>query len=255
VAQKTYLPQEEIEIEFSFTNVTPESVVVNPFPPEVKIKMPTLPGDEVVRSFAAGTKELVLKPGKTVVYDFAWNQEDDYGNQVTPGWYYAVVEHRSRKASDTEYGRSLSTSLRGAQFLIQFPQGPMEQTIEVNQSETIGELSMTLETVDLYAEGVTFLVLVTSPDYIYNKAEPLPIPWGDYFYVRYSADGFVKDVAVAGKVYLPEGIRYDWGYNPVFLDPVPKDAKELKLAIYVCRFGDWQGPWEFEVPLMSTESN
>ena len=249
VAPKICLPGEEIEIEFSFTNITPESIVVNPFPPKMNVVMPTLPGDEVVRSFAAGTKELVLKPGETIVHNFKWNQKDNDGNQVTPGWYCTVVEHRSRKASEAEYWRSLSTSLRRAQFLIQFPQGPMEKTIEANQSVTIDNLTMTLETVDLYVKGVTFFVLVTSPDYTYSKEEPLPIPWGDYFEVRYNIDGFFKDATVAGKTYLPEGIRYDWGYNPVFLDPIPSDAKNLTLAIYVCRFGDWQGPWEFKVSL------
>jgi hypothetical protein len=31
------------------------------------------------------------------------------------------------------------------------------------------------------------------------------------------------------------------------LDPVPIDAKELTLKI--TKLGDWEGPWEFKVPL------
>jgi len=44
------------------------------------------------------------------------------------------------------------------------------------------------------------------------------------------------------------------GKSPLFLirkilrlDPVPSDARELTFTI--TKFGDWQGPWEFHIPL------
>jgi hypothetical protein len=38
-----------------------------------------------------------------------------------------------------------------------------------------------------------------------------------------------------------------WGYDLARLDPVPSDAR--KLTFTITRLGDWEGPWEFHVPL------
>jgi len=38
-------------------------------------------------------------------------------------------------------------------------------------------------------------------------------------------------------------VRYKWDDN----DPVPNDAKLL--IFIITRFGDWEGPWVFKIPL------
>lgn len=44
-----------------------------------------------------------------------------------------------------------------------------------------------------------------------------------------------------------DGITLNWAHPYVPLDPVPSDATELIFTIP--RFGDWEGPWEFRIPL------
>lgn len=55
IKQDILLPGEEVEINMTFTNRASEPTVVSPFPPEIRIDMPTLPGDETVRHFNGGS--------------------------------------------------------------------------------------------------------------------------------------------------------------------------------------------------------
>lgn len=43
------------------------------------------------------------------------------------------------------------------------------------------------------------------------------------------------------------GMELTWGNDATWLDPVLSDAKELTFTI--TEFGDWEGPWEFRIPL------
>jgi hypothetical protein len=139
--QTTYLPEQGVEVQFSFTNIASELVTVSPFSPEIKILLPTLPGrdlDKIVRSFAAGTEELKLEPGETATYDLTWDQRDDQGQQVAPGWYHIEVKHTASKVAQPTRRQSERGTV--TKFLIQFPQGAMKKTIEVNQSQTVTNL-------------------------------------------------------------------------------------------------------------------
>ena len=66
-------------------------------------------------------------------------------------------------------------------------------------------------------------------------------------YGQYIVDGLAKESGPAAVSHLDEGIRLRWGYEPEYLDPVPSDAEEL--VITIASLGDWEGPWEFRIPL------
>jgi len=235
-----YLPGEEIIIEFTFTNDDSQPLIISPFPPEVNIYLPTLPEpDSKIRSFAAGAQELELEPGETRTYSLLWDQ------QVIPGWYSVEVERNIRAAAqETE---AATTVGHVTKILIRYPQGAMERTIEVNQSQTLNDLTVTLEQVELSADGARFLALVTSPDYSVPQGAALAPPeWRGPVYAQYAVDGLTKRARVANMGYFEEGIRLRWGYD-IGLDPVPVDARELTFTI--TSFGDREGPWQFEIPL------
>jgi hypothetical protein len=256
-----YLPEEEVEINFTFTNVASEAAVVEPYPPRMRIFMPSLPGpyeEDIVRSFPPGAEELKLEPGESASYTFTWDQRDESGQQVTPGWYEVEVKHTVRKAAEPEGGYSITGT--EARFLIQHPQGAMEKTIEVNQSQTATglpftwkreelaiDVTITLERVELTAEGARFRALVTSPSYTLSQG-PLPPPqWMLAAYAQYTVDGITKDAGVAGMRPLKDGLQLQWGYDPAKLDPVPSDAR--KLTFTITKLGDWEGPWKFSISL------
>jgi hypothetical protein len=72
--------------------------------------------------------------------------------QVSPGWYSVEV--------------TLATS-RGSAYriLVLPPEGVMEKMIEVNQSQTVNGITITLDRVELTATGMKVYAFSTPPDY------------------------------------------------------------------------------------------
>lgn len=233
---------------------------MSPFPPEIKIiELPNLqPPDRVVRTFPAGSEELELQAGKSVSCIVKWDQKDDSGQQVSPGWYGVEVTAASRKATEPTGGhvRGLATKV-----LVLPPEGVMEKTIDVNRSLTVTglpftwnreeqliDVTITLEQVEMTADSVRFTALVTSPSYSLPQGPELAPPqWMLAAYAQYTVDGVTKDAGVAGMRPLENGLQLLWGYAPENIDPIPSDAKELTFTI--TQLGDWEGPWEFKIPL------
>lgn len=244
--QPSYLPGEGVDIEFSFTNTGTEPITVSPFPPKIQIMLPR-PYD-VVRSFASGTQELVVEPGDRAIYNLTWDQRDDNGNHVSPGWYYVDIKGvtATRGTRTTQWSFGTVTKL-----LIQFPQGAMEKNIELNQSETVDGLTITLVSVELSATGAKFYAFTIPPGYSPPEQPgptmpPMPHPPPPEMvpvHAEYTVDSVTKDAGYSGIGSEENGIRLIWDD----LDPVPSDAKGLTFTI--TRFGDVEGPWEFKITL------
>jgi hypothetical protein len=133
-------------------------------------------------------------------------------------------------------------------LLIQFPQGAMEKVIELNQTQTAGGLSITLERVELHDHGVIFSAFITPPNYSppqSSKTHPLKglVP----ALAEYTVDGVTIQAKYSELLALEDGIRMIWGQGESYLEPVPSDATEL--VIRIISFGEWQGPWEFVISL------
>lgn len=281
--QATYQLGEEVEIGCVFTNVSSEPLVVRAFYREDGVRViGQAPEDvrgveiesrelshrlghiKIVRSLDVQTYEVELKPGeKTATYRVTWDQKDDNGEQVPPGWYSVQVRRQVQKASLPRLRAG-----RGpiADVLIAYPQGHVVKIIEVNQSVTVtglpfewqGEVvpidvTMTLERVELTPERAQFFLLATSPHYVLTYPrdpllkDPMRPPWNSIIYGQYRVDGVTKSIGGAFYSFLEDGIRFGWGPN-MKIDPVPSDARELILTIQT--WGDWEGPWEFHVSLV-----
>lgn len=226
---------ERVEINLSFTNAASEIQTISPFPPEIRIiELPNLrPPDRVVRAFPAGNDEHALQPGESASHSVNWDQKDETGEQVPPGWYSVEVTLATSRGSATR-------------VLVLPPEGVMEKTIEVNQSQTVNGITITLERVELTATGMKVYAFNTPPDYNLPQGPMLAPPqFMLNAFAEYSIDeGAVKQTFPSGIRFLENGIRHTWDE---YLDPVPKTARELTFRIP--NLGDWQGPWEFKVPL------
>lgn len=226
---------EKAEINLSFTNEASEPRTLSPFPPEIKIiELPNVkPPDVVVRGFPVGTGERVLQPSESESHSVDWDQKNENGEQVPPGWYSVEV--------------TLATS-RGSPVgvLVLPPEGVMEKTIEVNQSETVNGITITLERVELTSTSMKVYAFNTPPDYNLPQGPMLPPPmFMIHADAEYSVDGSpFKETFTSGIGFFDEGVRHVWGE---YLDPVPANAKELTFR--VTKLGDWQGPWEFQIQL------
>jgi hypothetical protein len=131
----------------------------------------------------------------------------------------------------------------------------MEKNIEVNQSQTVSGITITLERVELSAMGARFYAFTIPPGYSPPKQPlppilPLPHPPPPEMvavHAEYTVDGVTKDAGYSGIGAHGNGIRLTWGSDVAHLDPIPSDAKELTFVI--TRLGDREDPWEFHVPL------
>jgi hypothetical protein len=124
----------------------------------------------------------------------------------------------------------------------------LDKTIELNQTQTAGGLSITLEQVVLSPGGITFSAFTTPPDYSLPQDFQGPMPPGMAPAVaEYTVNGTTRYAGDAEATFLENGILLTWSNSQLSLELVPDGATEIVLTII--SFGDWQGPWEFIIPL------
>ena len=257
-----YKPGQPVELDFTFHNVYSEPVILSN-PPEILVLHHDLPGntdDWIVRSYPAGAGEMIINEGETVTYEFIWDQKDDSSKPVTPGYYHIMVAERPRAQSGKEGMRPGGES----EVFIQYEQGAMIKTIELNQSKTVSslplpredgeiltELTLTLKRVELSEKGAKFYSLASLPGY--EPSGTLDYTsWISCADAEYTFDGIIKDAGCADEEMAADGIRLWWGYINT-RDQVPKDAKELTFRIFMSFDNrpskELYGPWEFKIPL------
>jgi hypothetical protein len=122
----------------------------------------------------------------------------------------------------------------------------MEKTIELNKSQTINGVSITLESIELTATEMKINAFYVPPDYLPPQSWDVKIQ--PYYQTDARAeyridDGTMKRASGFGFQFMDDGIRLFWQSS----DPVPVDARELTFVI--SRLGDYEGPWEFRIPL------
>jgi len=245
-----YQPGEDITIDFSIENVSGRTIEIAPFPPEVRIRRQI--ADREIRAFPAGTETKSLDPGEVAGVVVTWDQRDNLGQQVAVG-------HYDLRIGPINMGERTETHdmLENVRLLVLPAEGVLEKTVEVNESQTVNGVAITLERLDLTATGAAFYAFHVPPDYKQFEQpvapgteqpeglEPPP-PWMMklHAYAEYSLDGGPAKVAGwAGLGFREDGLRLSW----IMLDPVPKGTQELTLL--VTKLGDREGPWEFLVSL------
>jgi hypothetical protein len=286
-SKAVYLPEDIIEIELSFTNNDTEPGIISPFPSQADILMPSLPGPDIeaqytIQSIKAGNGSITLKPRETKTISFKWDQKKANGEQATPGWYQFYLVSMGQKASQP--GTPVVLSRSTFNFLIQYPQGVLNKTIIVNQTKTISglhikwedynvtwpwfdnytpgydyivDVSITLQRIELSDQGILIFASAASPDLppriTGGNSPAYDNPWfANLPAASYSFDGAFKNARTPRGQYLDNGIFWQWGTMPevrplIPLDPIPDGAKEL--VFQIPQFGEWQGPWKFNVPL------
>jgi len=237
-----YLPGEKVEVTLSIANTSGDNMTISHYPPEVQVS-PWLDREQVLSSRPGGTQPLEVRAGETVTQDFAWDQKDSQGQQASPGWY--AVSFRDMNITQGDRG---TMSHPTARVLIQHPQGAVEKTIDLNQEQTVNGITVTLERIELMVDGARFSTFFIPPAYTPPPAGPgLPPAPVVTARAEYSFSGVTRNAGTAGFSTKDSGMRLVWGIGMHKLDPVPSDATELVFTI--TQLNDWQGPWEFRIPL------
>ena len=229
---KSYLPGEEVVIEFFFKNITPEPFEIDPFPPHIEIVGP--PPPELICLFPAGTETKSLEPQEVISHTVMWDQRDDQGQPVDCGAYWFQITG----------GGTLVDEASFVVFILP-PEGVIEKTIEVNESKTVNGVTFILEQVRLSAYGAMFIAFNADYRLDEDPETPPPPPLKETI-AEYSFGGGTREAdspcAVGGGSEL-EGAEYVWEFSV----PVPNGTKELTFTI--TKFGDQEGPCEFHIPL------
>jgi len=224
------------------TNLSSGTITIDPFPPASQIKL--VGQDEVVYSSVAGTRTRDIGPDYPDSWYHTkgfWDQKDNNGEQVAPGWYeisyeYVIIEQNTGKRY---------TANPTARFQIVHPDSAMNKDLGVNQSVTSEGITVTLERIELNAVKVTVYIFTTPPGYSLPEGHPpeQAESLGINSRAEYSVDGGItKQPVDIGGQFNKSGARLIWD-----LDPIPVDAKELTFTI--TQLGDWEGHWEFRIPL------
>jgi hypothetical protein len=128
----------------------------------------------------------------------------------------------------------------------------MEKTIVVNDSRTVGDITLKLEQVQLSATGMKVSIFDSPAGYSLPQGPSLPPPQfvlqvkGDY-----SIDGGVPTyTGPAGIRFLDNGVEIVWDN----LGPVPKNARQLNFRVTsiespVPGGAPLTGPWDFRIAL------
>jgi len=228
----SYLPGEQVEIKLSLTNITQEPLTLSNFPPYTEISRLGV----LVRKFDRGEQQINLAPGESTTYTIIWDQLDDGGKPVNPAVYQVAAEYVTVTKGSSPAGQESYHEL--TEVTIEFPQGAMQKTIEVNLSQTVDGVTMTLERVELSATEIKVYFLM-SPNYVQGIAD---------MRCKYRIDnGNTFGPVSWGYRMLEKGMEFVWGD----LYPAPNDAQMLFFSITrvsVPRVGDY-GPFEFKVQL------
>lgn len=241
-----YLPGELIEVRLTITNVSAETITFSPYPPQIRVT-PRMDFDRTLFLVAGGTQPREISPDETITIDFTWDQKDTNGEQVVPGWYNIIFGEINARQGDSRI-----TFTPGTRVLIQYPQGAVEKTTEPEQSQTVNDITVTLERIELTSSGMAVYAFNSPPGYNLPPGQTTPAPsmWIQAE-AEYSIDGgAVKKAGSSGIRFLDNGIRHTWNN----LDPAPKNAKELIFRILRLSEGGppgqgFEGPWEFKIPL------
>jgi len=242
-SEASYLPGEDIMYGIGITNLSSGTITIDPFPPASQIK--PVGQDEAVYWSAAGNRTRDIEPDYPSSWYHTkgfWDQKDNNGEQVVPGWYelsyeYVIIEQNTSK----RYTTNLT-----ARFQIVHPDSAMNKDLDINQSVTAEGITVTLERLELNAVNVTVYTFTTPPGYSLPEEHP-PYEFESLMInsvAEYSVDGeTIKQVRAGGGKANASGIRLTWDD----LDPIPADAK--KLTFTITQLGEWEGRWEFTVPL------
>jgi hypothetical protein len=254
LSQIAYLAGEEVRLEFSAVNTDAEPVTIRSSPPEIEVR--SMESHKDVRVFPPGYEQVTLAPGETMTYTFVWDQTDSSGQQVLPGEYrisvliYVALEGCWVLGWESPTAR---WTAGGATVFIQYPQGAMEKSIAVNQSQTADDLTITIERVELSAAGCEIYAFTTPPNFDPSQGPPGPPPQRMIASAQYSVDGGPqRDAGNGGSNIREDGLKLFWRN----LDPIPSDAEVLIFTITGVELlfvptgpGQWSGPWEFEISL------
>jgi hypothetical protein len=168
-SEACYLPGEDIMYGIGIKNMSSDKITIDPFPPAMWIK--PVDQDASVYSCEAGNRIHDIEteyPMSWYRTKGVWDQKDNNGQQVAPGWYeigyeYVVID----QGTGVRY-----TATPTARFQIVDPDSAMNKDLDVNQSATAEGVTVNLKRIEMNAVGIKVYTFTTPPEYALTTEHP-----------------------------------------------------------------------------------
>ena len=281
------LPGEPVAITLALRNVWGEQIEFIDLPETVTLWRIDGGGEDSIQlrlEKREGAKN-VLEPGEELTVDI--NLTSVTSASLEPGRYGIRVDkvRVDRHRDNPEYGQS-TLGIGGPSFVVTPPEGALDTTVVVGETQEAGGARLTLERIHFSPERTTVAVFAQSlhagPDEsrparaptpaatIQPGATPTPasaaaqLPWDRIAELTafYRLDGG-KWRVLRGHAYrpTPDGVHHEWSFGPISVN-----AKTLDFAIlpgnrpgsggtWTYPAGDTASSWEWTVPLQGQEQN
>jgi flagellar hook assembly protein FlgD len=168
-SEACYLPGEDIMYGIGIKNMSSDKITIDPFPPAMWIK--PVDQDASVYSCEAGNRIHDIETEYPMSWYHpkgVWDQKDNNGQQVAPGWYemgyeYVIIEQSTGK----RYIANPTT-----RFQIVDPDSALNKDLEINQSVTAEGVTITLQSIEMNAVETKIYTFTTPPEYSLTTNHP-----------------------------------------------------------------------------------
>jgi hypothetical protein len=239
--QPVYASGEPVKIHITLANAISDTFTFPDFPPSIEISTrPEGWNRGVVRTIPHGDEKRILRSNNTASTILIWDQKNDQHAPVNPGVYYlstytAVVQDIAPNSTSIVSSYISANS----EVIVQYLQGALAGSLYPNTTVTDGEVTATLDSLQLTGSSGTVTMTVHAP----KPAESsIAAPGFSQVTAEYSIDnGTALDFLDYLSLYTDNGTsQITWR-----LAPVPCDARNLHIA--VTKFDPYRGHWNFTV--------
>jgi hypothetical protein len=217
---------------------------MSPFPPQFTLSSLVLPQRNGIEClFPTGSEEISFKQGEFKEYTLTWDQKDGNGKQVSYGLYSlsTKIELIKRDNRGDIAGGGVHDQ-KITRVLVLPPEGAVEKTQELNQSQNLGDATATLEKIEMSSQKNKVYTLVVPPNF---DSSTLDRPWNGVDTIEYTIDNSEWSPLTINDyfsmTYLA-GVRNRWD-----LAPIPKSTREIGIRIKVSH--SKSDPVVFKIPL------
>lgn len=239
--QSVYAYGEPVKIHITLANAISDTFTFPDFPPSIEISTrPEGWNRGVVRTIPHGDEKRILRSNNTASTILIWDQKNDQHAPVNPGVYYLTAQTGVVQDITPDSTSIVSSYISAnSEVIVQYPQGALAGSLYPNKTITDGEVTATLDSLQLTGSGATVTMTVHAPKPTENS---IAAPGFAQVTAEYAIDnGTALNFLDYLSLYTGNGTsQITWR-----LAPVPCDARNLHIA--VTKFDPYRGRWNFTV--------
>ncbi|MFA5221791.1 MAG: hypothetical protein WC391_05865 [Methanoregula sp.] len=240
---------EPVVVKVSLTNQGSDPITVMGSPPRRGISHRNQT-DFLIFQRSTGTA--AIGPGRTLIFDFTWDQKDAQGLQVDSGLYTVGVYYLLSKNTAGDWDISHADPYTRTVDIIVLPKaGALTTDIPVNQSQVMDNVSVTLESIHVTNTTGQVNFTVQVPEDIQYRTHPAGWKMCYLDFISIEAQYSIDHDSPREFYYRGQNCDPPHTFRSMYeMDPIPADAHEMEINLTAS--GSHRGSWIFHVNLTPT---